>query len=101
MVAASKRAEARPRRASSPLVTHAMKPSTDGTLAAVDAPSRMRVSPRSGREPTNTGSAMTTEPGRCNSAVTAVRMTAANAEERADLHDPVVADPISQHPEGR
>ncbi len=78
MVAASKRAEARPRSASSPLVTQAMKPSTDGTLAAVDAPSRMRVSPSSGREPTSTGSAMTTEPGRCNSAVTAVRMTAAS-----------------------
>ena len=77
MVAASKRAEARPRKASSPLVTQAMKPSTEGTLAAVEAPSRSRVSPSKGRLPTSSGSAMTTEPGRCTSAVKAVRMTAA------------------------
>ena len=55
MVAASKRAEARPRSASSPLVTQAMKPSTEGTLAAVEAPSSTRVTPSSGRLPTRHG----------------------------------------------
>ncbi len=76
MVAASKRAEARPRRASSPLVAQAMKASTEGTDAAVDAPSSRRVMPSTARLPTRPGSAMTMGPGRCTSAVAAVRMTA-------------------------
>ena len=47
-VAPSKRAAARPRSASSPAVAMAMKPRIEGTDAAVEAPSRMRVPPSSG-----------------------------------------------------
>ena len=75
MVATSKRAEARPRSASSPLVASAMNPSTEGTLAAVEAPSRMCVRPNSDRLPTNIGSATTRAPTWI-SAVRAVRTTA-------------------------
>ena len=55
----------------------AMKPRVEGTLAAVDAPSRTRVNARSGRLPRMTGMAMTTDPGSRISAVMAVRITAA------------------------
>ncbi len=48
-VAPSNRAAARPRRSSSPDVMTAMKPRIDGTEAAVEAPSRIRVAPRSTR----------------------------------------------------
>ena len=48
-VAPSKRAAALPRSSSLPAVASAMKPRIDGTLAAVDAPSSMRVTPRIGR----------------------------------------------------
>ena len=54
----------------------ATNPSVDGTLAAVEAPSRNRVNPRRGRLPTSTGIAITIEPGRRISAVIAVSRTA-------------------------
>ena len=55
-----------------------MKPRIDGTDAAVDAPSRSRVPPM------------------------IVRFVVAHdPEQRADLHDAVVADPVGQQPERR
>ena len=48
-VAASNRATALPRRSSSAAVAKAMKPRIDGTDAAVEAPSRSRVKPMTGR----------------------------------------------------
>ena len=48
-VAASKRAEVLPRRTSLPAVAMAMNPRIEGTLAAPDAPSRIRVPPSSTR----------------------------------------------------
>ena len=48
-VAASNRATARPRSSSSAAVANAMKPRIEGTDAAVEAPSRRRVNPMTGR----------------------------------------------------
>jgi hypothetical protein len=48
-VAASKRATAFPRMSSSAAVAKAMNPRIDGTDAAVEAPSRSRVKPMTGR----------------------------------------------------
>ncbi len=50
-VAPSKRADILPRRPSSMAVTIAMKPRIDGMLAAVEAPSSQRVTPRTTRLP--------------------------------------------------
>ena len=45
-MAPSNRAAALPRRSSLPAVASAMKPRIDGTLAAVEAPSKSLVNPR-------------------------------------------------------
>ncbi len=101
MVAASKRADARPRSASSPLVTQATKPSTEGTLAAVEAPSRTRVRPskrqaaheQRQRDDHGTGQVQLGREGREDDGH--------EAEQRTDLHDAVMAHPVGQDAEGR
>ena len=83
-VAASKRAEVLPRRTSLPAVAMAMNPRIEGTLAALEAPSRIarpaqqhEVRRQAGQEDRD------------------------GAEDRAVEHDPVVADPVRQDPEQR
>ena len=81
-VAPSKRADIRPRRSSSLAVIIAMNPRIEGTLTAVEAPSRIRVPP------------MSDEVGRLPREDDGDR-----PEDRPDLHEPVVAEPVGQHPE--
>ena len=73
-----------PRSSSLPAVASAMKPRIDGTLAAVEAPSRRRVAPSSGSD--------RRQPGQDDRDA---------AEDRAVEHDPVVPEPVRQDPEDR